>query len=98
MGFWLSRETGVPAILINPALHFRERDPGLVSGFQHNDVPAIVFIGMEDDVVLPEDTFAWLEKHPEFSRIEILKRPYMGHQTRAEELKGLLLSVPAFVR
>lgn len=94
MGFWLSRQFNLPAILINPALSFREDDPGLVRNFTFSDVPAHIVIGLKDDVVLPETTISWLEKNQvHFKNTFIYPQQEMGHRTREEELESIIMQI-----
>jgi len=62
--FWLGQEMGVPVVLLNPALSFYDRDPGLVpKNIQSVDIPVFIYQGAKDDTVDPEATKQWLADH-----------------------------------
>lgn len=62
--FWLAQDLGVPAVLLNPALSFYDRDPGLVpKDIQRMDLSAFIYQGALDDTVDPLETRQWLAHH-----------------------------------
>lgn len=94
MGFWLSRQFDIPAILINPALSFKEEDPGLIQSFTLNDTAAHIVIGMKDDVVLPEKTLGWLEgNRAHFTKVDLYPQEDMGHRIQVDELKSIIMQI-----
>jgi predicted esterase YcpF (UPF0227 family) len=94
IGFWLSRQFNIPAILINPALSFKEEDPGLVTRFIYRDTDAHIVIGMKDEVVLPDNTFSWLENNKKhFKKVSLYTQKEMGHRIQVDELKNMLQQI-----
>jgi uncharacterized protein len=89
--FWLSRDLGIPAVLINPALSFYDEDPGLVpKNISLSHEPVYIYQGALDDTVKPELTRQWLRVHlPRFQPILELAHDN-GHQISATRFIDLM--------
>lgn len=89
--FWLSHDMGLPCVLINPALSFRSQDPGLVpEEISFSCAKRIIFIGEEDDLVIPEQTIQWLNQYNSDDMPEIRMLPDIGHRVSAPLLKKVV--------
>lgn len=91
VAYWLSQDIGISCVLINPALAFRSQDPGLVP----QDIPfthaeRIVYIGEEDDVVIPDNTIQWLGRFSPDDMPHIRMLPNVGHRVSADHLRDLV--------
>ena len=60
--YYMAKKLGVESILFNPALPYRTMEPSVDTSGKRTPQQHII-LGHEDDVIIPEDTIAWLEKH-----------------------------------
>jgi dienelactone hydrolase len=89
--FWLGQEMGVPVVLLNPALSFYDRDPGLIpKDIQRMDIPLFIYQGALDDTVDPVETRQWLADHyPGLQPVYHIE-PQEMHQVNLSLFKALM--------
>lgn len=81
LGFYLSRELGLPALLFNPAVAFRSQDAFFIREECEKPSPFACFIiGQQDDVIPPESTDKFLRENPVEDRIEVIRCSWLGHR------------------
>ena len=92
MGGWvawnLGKDLGIPVLLLNPAVHSRSIE------LNHIDIepvreskPSKVFlaVGLADDVIDPETTIDWLNKHDKLDwNLNNTYKAIYGHRTSVE--------------
>ena len=82
----IATSTNQKCILLNPAVHSRSFDPENVTyGVCQPDITCV--LGMNDDVINPEDTVKVLQFEP---RIEFIQTKH-GHRTPVEVLKNVMI-------
>jgi uncharacterized protein len=89
--FWLGQDIGVPVVLLNPALSFYDRDPGLVpKSIKRMDIPVFIYQGALDDTVDPEETRQWLAQHYPDLQPQFQIEPQEMHQVNPSLFKALM--------
>jgi hypothetical protein len=80
LGFWLAEEMGVPCLLFNPAV-FLTRPEVSIDLIQRLGCPARwVVIGDQDEVVNPDQSWAFFQNQGQQTRQRVIRCQWLGHQ------------------
>jgi len=91
LGFYLSRELQLPAILFNPALFFRDQDTTFVIKEIHQASPFSLFvIGEKDDVIPPGSIDLFLEKNKIEDNIRIIRCEWVEHRIDLKTFEAMI--------
>lgn len=98
LGFYLSRDLQLPAILFNPSLYVFHQDKQFVTVPSQQPCPfGYIVIGKQDEVIPPATTFKFLEEDQVQDNLKIVTCDWLPHMIdlatfEAQVAAGLLLS------
>jgi esterase/lipase len=89
MGGWvawnLGKDIGVPVLLLNPAMHSRSIDIDIEPVRDQKASKVFLAVGLADDVIDPEITIDWLNKHDKLDwNLNNTYKAIYGHRTSVE--------------
>ena len=89
MGGWcawnLGKDIGVPVLLLNPAMHSRSIDIDIEPVRESKASKVFLAVGLADDVIDPETTIDWLNKHDKLDwNLNNTYKAIYGHRTSVE--------------
>ena len=89
MGGWcawnLGKDIGVPVLLLNPAVHSRSIDIDIEPVRDQKASKVFLAVGLADDVIDPETTIDWLNKHDKLDwNLNNTYKAIYGHRTSVE--------------
>ena len=89
MGGWvawnLGKDLGIPVLLLNPAVHSRSIDIDIEPVRESKASKVFLAVGLADDVIDPETTIDWLNKHDKLDwNLNNTYKAIYGHRTSVE--------------
>ena len=89
MGGWvawnLGKDLGIPVLLLNPAVHSRSINIDIEPVRESKPSKVFLAVGLADDVIDPETTIDWLNKHDKLDwNLNNTYKAIYGHRTSVE--------------
>ena len=96
MGGWcawnLGKDIGVPVLLLNPAMHSRSIYIDIEPVRESKASKVFLAVGLADDVINPETTIDWLNKHDKLDwNLNNTYKAIYGHRTSVERFIDILV-------